>query len=114
MLLRRMMPVVKSFLLGRTLDLNSLMTVTTILTIAFAIDCFYAFVFLDCEQSALTLPHHLLRFNQANPLGSDTCYGSVRPRNSLSDYLIRQTCLLPLILGRDLGSYQPTSYPHPA
>jgi len=68
--------VVKSFLLGRTLDLNSLMIVTTILTIAFAIDCFYAFIFLDCEQSILTLPHYLLRFNQAEPLGSDTCYGS--------------------------------------
>jgi len=90
------------------------MTVATVLVVAFATDCFCAFVFLDCEQSMLTLPHCLLRFFQANPLGSDTCCGSVRPRNSLSNCLIRQTCLLHLILGRDLGSYQPTSYPHPA
>jgi len=81
--------VVKSFLLGRTLDLNLLMIVTTVLTIAFAIECFYTFIFLDCEQSVLTLPHHLLHFYQAKPLGSDACYGSVRPRNSLSNYLIR-------------------------
>ena len=55
----------------------------------------------------------LLRFLQAIPLGSVACYGSVRPRNSLSNYLTRQTCLLPYILGRYLGSDQPARYPPP-
>jgi len=38
--------VVKSFLLGRTLDLNSLMIVTSILTIAFAMERFLGFYLL--------------------------------------------------------------------
>jgi len=40
------MHVVKSFLLGCALDLNSLMIVTTILIIAFAIECFLHFYLL--------------------------------------------------------------------
>jgi len=40
------MHVVKSFLLGHALDLNSLMIVTTILIIAFATECFLYFYLL--------------------------------------------------------------------
>jgi len=89
------------------------MTVAAILVVAFAMERFLCFCLLGLWAKCVDFASSPLRFLQAILLGSVAYYNSVCPRNSLSDYLIRQTCLLPSMLGRHLGSDQPARHPHP-